>query len=73
MTSSHLERSRRVQIQISPALHRKLDRAARESGVSKSALVRVALEREFSHQEQLDREIAHYQFTACDKSTSEVR
>lgn len=58
MKTSQLEKSRRVQIQISAALHRRLDRAARASGISKSAYVRVALEREFSHQEQLEREIA---------------
>ena len=61
MPVSRMEKTRRVQIQISASLHRKLDRAAQESGVSKSALVRVALEREFSHQEQLEREIADHQ------------
>ena len=64
MTTSQLEKSRRVQIQISPALHRKLTRAARESGVSKSAYVRVALEREFTHQEKLDQELASPQISA---------
>jgi metal-responsive CopG/Arc/MetJ family transcriptional regulator len=59
-----LDKIRRVQIQINPDLHRKLNRAAREAGVSKSALVRVALEREFSHQEQLEREIADHQSAA---------
>jgi predicted HicB family RNase H-like nuclease len=63
MSTSQLEKSRRVQIQISPALHRKLAHAARESGVSKSAFVRVALEREFTQQEQLDRELARHQTT----------
>ena len=63
MTTSHLEKSRRVQIQISPALHRKLTQAARESGVSKSAFVRVALEREIIQQERLDRELARHQTT----------
>lgn len=58
MAVSKLEKTRRVQLQLSAALHRKLDRAARASGVSKSAYLRVALEREFSHQEQLEREIA---------------
>ena len=61
MPVSRLDKIRRVQIQINPDLHRKLNRAAREAGVSKSALVRVALEREFSHQEQLEREIADHQ------------
>ena len=72
MTSSRLKPSRRVQIQISPALHRKLDRAARDSGVSKSAWVRVALEREFAHQEQLEREIARQIKTSEAEQTSEV-
>ena len=61
MAPSQLEKSRRVQVQISPALHRKLARAAKDSGISKSAYLRVALEREFSNQEQLEREIAAYQ------------
>ena len=64
MPVSRLDKIRRVQIQINPDLHRKLNRAAREAGVSKSALVRVALEREFSHQEQLEREIADHQSAA---------
>jgi hypothetical protein len=62
-TNSHLEKTRRVQIQISPDMHRKLAAAAKDSGVSKAAFLRVALEREFSHQEQLDREINRYQVT----------
>ena len=61
MRSSTLEKSRRVQTQISPTLHRKLALAARESGISKSAFLRVALERELSHQEKLDREIEQHQ------------
>ena len=61
MVTSTLEKSRRVQIQISAALHQKLDRAARDSGISKSAYLRVALEREFAHEEQLEREIARHQ------------
>ena len=61
MSPSTLEKSRRVQTQISPALHRKLALAARESGISKSAFLRVALERELSQQEKLDREIARHE------------
>ena len=64
MTPRQMVKSRRVQIQISPDLHRKLDRAARESGVSKAAFVRVALEREFIQQEKLDLEIASHQAKA---------
>ena len=61
MTTKQVVKSRRVQIQISAALHHKLALAARESGISKSAYLRVALERELSHQEKLDREITDYQ------------
>ena len=57
MAPSKLEKSRRVQIQISAELNRRLDRAARDSGVSKSAYIRVALEREFAHDQRLEREI----------------
>lgn len=61
MAASTLEKPRRVQVQISAALHHKLDRAARDSGISKSAYLRVALEREFALEEQLEREIARHQ------------
>ncbi len=70
MAPSTLEKSRRVQIQVSVDLHRKLARAARDSGVSKSAYLRVALEREFSHQEQLDLEIAQHQPSTFDEIQS---
>jgi predicted HicB family RNase H-like nuclease len=63
MAASQLEKSRRVQVQISAAMHRKLARAAKDSGISKSAYLRVALEREFTHQEKLEREIAMYKTT----------
>ena len=57
MAPSNFEKSRRVQIQISADLNRRLDRAARDSGVSKSAYLRVALERELAQEERLEREI----------------
>ena len=68
MAVSTLEKSRRVQIQISAALHHKLDRAARDSGISKSAYLRVALEREFAHEAQLEREIASHQSSETRKA-----
>ena len=60
MDPSSLEKSRRVQIQISADLNRRLDRAARDSGISKSAYVRVALEREFAQEVLLEREISRH-------------
>ena len=57
MAPSQLKKSRRVQTQISADLHRRLSRAARDSGISPSAFLRVALERELALEDQLEREI----------------
>jgi hypothetical protein len=51
-----MTRSRRIQIQISAALNDQLNRAAKNSGVTKSAFVRVALEREFALDQTLDQQ-----------------
>jgi post-segregation antitoxin (ccd killing protein) len=51
-------RSRKIQIQLSETLDHQLSRTARESGVTKSAVVRVALEREFALEQDLARECA---------------
>lgn len=61
MAPTKIKKSRRVQIQISADLHQKLARAARDSGVSKSAYLRVALERELAHEERLERELTRRQ------------
>ena len=46
-------KSRKVQIHLSDCLNHRLSNAAKESGVTKSAFVRVALEREFALEEKL--------------------
>ena len=51
-------RSRKIQIHLSDSQDQKLSRAAKQSGVTKSAFVRVALEREFALDKRLDRECA---------------
>jgi predicted transcriptional regulator len=56
MEIRELEKSAQVRIQLSQKLNRQLDRAARKSGVSKSAYMRVALERELSLEKQLARD-----------------
>jgi predicted DNA-binding protein len=58
METVSARKSRVIQIQISDSLNRKLSLAARENGVTKSAFVRVALEREFALDQQLARECA---------------
>lgn len=52
-------KSRKIQIHISDSLNHRLSHAAKESGVTKSAFVRVALEREFALEEKLAIECAH--------------
>ena len=46
-------KSRKIQIHLSDFLNHRLSNAAKESGVTKSAFVRVALEREFALEEKL--------------------
>ena len=53
MNSTSLDRSRRIQIHISDSLNHQLSRAADRCGITKSAFIRVALEREFALDLQL--------------------
>ena len=59
MKASNKTRSRKIQIHLSDSQDQKLSRAAKRSGVTKSAFVRVSLEREFALDQRLDRECAH--------------
>ncbi len=52
------DKSRKIQIMISDSLNNQLSRASDRSGVTKSAIVRVALEREFAFDQQLAAECA---------------
>ncbi len=52
-------KSRKVQITLNDSLNHRLARAADRSGVTKSAFVRVALEREFALEQQLAIECSH--------------
>ena len=58
MNTPTRDRSRKIQIQINESLNQQLSRAAERSGITKSAFVRVALEREFKYDQQLARECA---------------
>ena len=49
-------RSRRIRVHLSDSQDQKLSLAAKRSGVTKSAFVRVALEREFAYEQQLNQE-----------------
>ena len=59
MASRTSGKSRKIQIHLSDSLNHRLSNAAKESGVTKSAFVRVALEREFALDEQLALECAN--------------
>ena len=58
MDKGSREKSRKIQIMISDSLNNPLSRASDRSGVTKSAFVRVALEREFALDQQLNAECA---------------
>jgi len=51
------KKNQRINILISESLNSELSRAAEKSGVTKSAFVRVALERELTMDKKLDRDI----------------
>lgn len=52
------DKFRKIQIMISDSLNNQLSRASDRCGITKSAFVRVALEREFALDQQLDAEYA---------------
>jgi len=56
MVSESSRKSKRINILINESLNKQLSRAAKCSGVTKSAFVRVALEREFARDKQLELE-----------------
>jgi hypothetical protein len=58
MNKGSREKTRKIQIMISDSLNNRLSRASDRSGVTKSAFVRVALEREFALDQQLDEQCA---------------
>lgn len=57
MNNKELRKSRRIQILINESLNFELSEAAKKSGVTKSAFVLVALERELAREQKLDQEI----------------
>jgi len=52
------DKSRKIQIMISDSINNQLSQASDRCGITKSAFVRVALEREFALDQQLDAECA---------------
>jgi hypothetical protein len=57
MGSNHPANTRQVRISLTDAQDSRLNQVARRYGVTKSAIIRVALEREFALEEQLSGEL----------------
>ncbi|MFN2281352.1 MAG: ribbon-helix-helix protein, CopG family [Anaerolineales bacterium] len=58
MGSNFVAKAQAVQISLTDAQNSQLDRMAKRYGVTKSAIIRVALQREFALEDQLTREYA---------------
>jgi len=56
MASSTYKKTKRINILLNEALNRQLKLSAKQSGITTSAFVRVALEREFARDKALDLE-----------------
>ena len=56
MENNKLNKSKKVRILLNSSLNSQLSLAAKRCGITKSAFVRVALEREFAQDEQLAKE-----------------
>ena len=57
MANIIVEKNKKINILINESLNSQLSQAAKKSGVSKSAFVKVALERELNRDEKLELEL----------------
>jgi hypothetical protein len=57
-------KTQRINILINESLNNQLSKEAKKSGVTKSAYIRVALEREFAREKQLERVISGQELKA---------
>jgi len=72
MASESSRKSKRINIIINESLNQQLSRAADRSGITKSAFVRVALEREFARDKQLELECAVHDLTRLYEASQEL-
>ena len=72
MVSESSRKSKRINILINESLNRQLSRAAERSGITKSALVRVALEREFARAKQIESECAVHDLARLYEASQEL-
>ncbi len=57
MANIIVKKTKKINILLNESLNSQLSQAAKRSGVSKSAFVKVALEREFARDEKLELEL----------------
>ena len=57
MDKKALRRTRKIHILLNETLNFELSEAAKKSGVTKSAFIQVALERELAREQKLDQQI----------------
>ena len=72
MVSECSRKSKRINIIINESLNQQLSRAAESSGITKSAFVRVALEREFARDKQLELECAVHDLALLYEASQEL-
>ena len=72
MVSDSSRKSKRINILINESLNKQLSRAAKCSGVTKSAFVRVALEREFARDKQLELECVVHDLARLYEASQEL-
>lgn len=65
-------KSQRINILINESLNKQLSRAAKCCGVTKSAFVRVALEREFARDKQLELECVVHDLARLYETSQEL-
>jgi antitoxin component of RelBE/YafQ-DinJ toxin-antitoxin module len=72
MVSESSRKSKRINILINESLNQQLSRAAKSSGITKSAFIRVALEREFARDKQLELECVVHDLARLYEASQEL-
>ncbi len=72
MDKGSQDKTRKIQIMISDSLNNQLSQASDRSGVTKSAFVRVALEREFARDKQLELECVVHNLARLYEASQEL-
>jgi len=72
MASENCGKSKRINIILNESVNQQLSQAAKSSGITKSAFVRVALEREFARDKQLELECVVHDLSRLYEASKEL-